>query len=111
MLDRESRFVLDTMRKSQCDKGCGVFTYEYLAGLANLEEDSLRVCAQHLAERGHIKVSYYEPSHVPAGIYLTQTGKHYKEYIWLRRKDFWIKSILVPIVVSVATAFITALVF
>lgn len=41
----------------------------------------------------------------------TYKGKHYNQFAWVATKEFLIKSILVPIVVSIITTYITHLFF
>lgn len=107
MLDNESVNLLKTMMSADGDVSTAVFSYDLLEKLTCMEHHDIVICAKHLQEQGYIKYSYFEPGHHIAGVYLTQVGRHYDEYRLLRCRDFWIRSILVPIFCSVAAALIT----
>lgn len=106
MLDRESRKVLRTMRKSNCDMGRGVFSHQHLSEITGFNEDDLIVVLDYLEENKLIANSNYTGG-ISAGVYLSQLGKHPIEFCLQQLCAFLVRSIVVPLVVAALTALIT----
>lgn len=107
MLDKESVNLLKVMQAAPGDVSDNIFSYELLERLTGMQHQDVVICAKYLQEQGFVKYSHYEPGHLIAGVHLTQVGKHYSEYRLLQRRDFWLRSVIVPIVCSVAAALLT----
>lgn len=48
--------------------------------------------------------------HVDNGFIVNQRGLHYFDFHWQRVKDFWFRSVLIPIIVAFVTSLITTLI-
>lgn len=77
----------------------------FLSG-ANLKEEEVRPAIKFLEENGYVEYATLDSpaGEVEVGFSLTHKGIHYKEFNRLEMLDFLIKSIFVPIAVSVITA-------
>lgn len=103
-LDRNSRKLLDIIiHATPTIQGKAYDIYE-IAPKTNLSKQEFWEILNHLEKEGAIK---YEAK--KSYFFLTEEGRHYKTFRWQSRKEFLLKSIIVPIVVTLSTLTITNL--
>jgi len=71
----------------------------------HIHDEDLRGCIRLLNNEGYIRI--IEDTNLYIRVSLTHKGKHFDEYEKAEYKAFFIKSILAPIIVSLATTLIT----
>lgn len=70
-----------------------------------IHDEDLRGCIRVLEQEGYIKVLESTPAYLRVAP--EHKGFHYKEYKHSEMKEFFLKSVFTPIVVSVITSLIT----
>ena len=105
MLTKNAKTVYKITKKS---KGCRS-TYEDLEAKLNWDNDTLQSACNLLIDMGIAKTDYkaYVTSSgsqsVPCGIVLTEKGRNLRKYNQKSALEFVIGSILVPMLVAIAT--------
>lgn len=106
MLDKLSRKILKHMNSASQPSD----TYydfdedlDAIASAVSTDSESARAAVRYLQEHGYIKYAYYNNSDMVARFYLDHKGLHYMEFSWITRKEFWMQSILTPIIVTILT--------
>jgi len=74
-----------------------------------LSEHRVMACVRELEKRGYIRYGTDQHGNV-VGFELEAKGYHARYYHWAAVRDFLVKSVLVPIIVSVITTILVALV-
>lgn len=106
MLSKKAHFMLKTA-KSTPEKKIGYLDFKKKT---NWDYDSIKSAGNQLVERGLATEKYYSPipgNSVLWGIVLSEEGRNSKKYFWFRIADFILKSVAVPMAVSVATTLAT----
>ncbi len=107
MLDKLSRKILKHMQTSVLSPSDKYYDFDEdldaIASAVFTDKESVRTAVYYLQEQGFIKFSYYDNSDMAAFFSLDHKGLHYMEFSWIARKEFWIQSILTPIIVTVLT--------
>ena len=105
MLYGKSRKVLNAIR-FLCSENENTSTLDITIYLKKqIYDEDLRGCIRLLNNEGYIKI--IEDTNLYIRVSLTHKGKHFDEYEKAEYKAFFIKSILAPIIVSLATTLIT----
>lgn len=74
----------------------------------NIQDEDLRGCIEALERDGYLTiVQTIGDKGVNIRVSLTHKGRHYQEYRRSEIKEFLLKSVLTPIIVSIITTFIT----
>lgn len=106
MLDKLSREILKHMNSASQPSD----TYydfdedlDAIASAVSTDSESARAAVRYLQEQGYIKYAYYNNSDMVSRFCLDHKGLHYMEFSWITRKEFWMQSILTPIIVTILT--------
>lgn len=103
-LDKTSKKILKSLVDSQDKATNGIFLYETISTITGMDVNTIKVHTDHLKEMGCVKTRSYSNTNTPYGVSLTPSGIYYKQYSWHLIKEFVLKSVLVPIAVSVITS-------
>lgn len=109
MLDKQSRKVLDSflaLDAQQKDYYDAFFDSEEISKHSGLPEKEIERCFHFLLEEGLI-IGLSDQSGHACDFGLTQKGRFYSEFQRIEKLEFFKKSILCPILVSVVTTLIT----
>lgn len=109
MLNRNSRKFLSFLRKSTPDDAGRVYTYDWIEKNYSQPIEAVFATVRYLNKLGYLDIAETD-SHIHYGVVLTETALHPYEFTWEEVKSFLIRSILVPIVVSVAASIITTVI-
>lgn len=113
MLDRTSRKFLKFICKNELNMDDGLFTQDYIGDALGLSWNETADCRRFLEEKGLIRCVYIDNEflvlkHALWGIAPNHMGRHYIEFSALELAETVLKSILLPIVVSLVTALLIA---
>lgn len=106
MLSKEARTVLKAAKGNPEKK----IAYLELKERLNWDYDKVKSAGNQLIDKGLAVEKYYSPMpgrSVLWGIVLSEEGRNSKKYFWFRIADFILKSVAVPMAVSVATTLAT----
>ena len=107
MLDKLSRKILKHMQRSTSSPSDTYYNFDEdldaIASAVFTDSESARAAVGYLQEQGYIKFACYDNSDIVAYFYLDHKGLHYMEFSWIARKEFWMQSILTPIIVTILT--------
>lgn len=73
-----------------------------IAEAISSDKESVRAAVRFLNDEGYIKYGYTQKGRI-YNFYLDHKGLRYSEFTWIARKEFLMKSILTPILVSILT--------
>lgn len=107
-LDTLSKKVLTYMQKEPQNIYYFQFDLDQMANSLSADTEALRAAVRYLEENGFIKYQRTTSGHT-LGFYLDHKGLHYEELSKIEKIDFLKKSVLVPILVTMATNGIIAL--
>lgn len=105
MLDHECKDFLVFLNANQPDYEDQVYTYEWLDENYQEPIETVYRMVRYLEKNDYIKIATLNGSSF--GIALEQKGYCFEEYETMSTFNFFCKSVLTPIVVSVATTLIT----
>lgn len=105
MLDKNSKQLLNKLISDMPDLPFNAFSFDYFNEY-NLNNCEVSSQIEYLISNGYLEKCMRNGKWV--GYNLTHEGRHYKEIQRLENIDFFKKSILVPIAVSILTTLITA---
>ena len=73
-----------------------------IASAVSSDSESVRAAIRYLKRQEYIEYAYSD-SGLLLYFYLDHKGIHYREFTWIARKEFLMKSILTPIIVAFLT--------
>jgi hypothetical protein len=80
---------------------------DYTERFPELSTSELDGCLEFLEHHGVIEIIHYQDSDCVYGVYITHKGRHYEEVVRQEKREFWRKSVYVPIIVAFVTAILT----
>ena len=110
MLNKLSRDLLKLLNRTE-PEDLFVFPWYQLEELTGLEYEEIYPRIVYLEKCGYLEYDFTimkDGSRENLGACLTETGRHYDEFRWLAVKEFFIRSILTPIIVAFITTMLTA---
>ena len=109
-MEKESRKMLKFMlENSLCKDGSCLFSdfYEAYCKATGYPEQRVMACMRYLESKGFIKYGKNQNGR-NVGFELEHKAYHYEYFSTHKKMDFIIKSVVVPIAVTIPAAFLTA---
>ena len=111
MLDKTSIHLLNYMIKYQ-NTTSYVWMFDtsldILSAELNVKDEDLRACIRYLESKGFLEYQYASSGTTKyiIGFHLSHQGLHYVEITGIERKQFFYRSILTPIIVTITTTLV-----
>ena len=105
MLDNLSKKILKYMQSAPHPSETYYDFNDDLNGIAEAissDKESVRAAVRFLNDKGYIKYGCTQKGQI-YNFYLDHEGLRYSEFTWIARKEFLMKSILTPILVTILT--------
>lgn len=107
MLDKLSKKILNYMQTASSSPSDTYYDFDEdldaIASAVSTDGESARAAVRYLQELGYIKFAYNRSGDIAIRFYLDHKGLHYREFRWIATKEFWKRSVLTPIIVTVLT--------
>lgn len=107
MLNKNSKKFLKFLRKSTPDYADRVFTYTFIEENYNDTIENVFATVRYLEKTGFLEIATTSGSGTHFGIILTEQGLHPYEFSYEHFKEILLKSIFLPIFVSIITTLLT----
>lgn len=107
MLDKLSRKILKHMQTETPSPSNTCYNFDEdldaIASAVSTDVQSARSAVEYLQKQGYIEFMYFNNLDITSYFCLDHKGLHYREFVWIARKEFLMKSILTPIIVTILT--------
>lgn len=107
MLNRNSKKFLRFLLSNSPDYADRVYTYDWIEENYNDKIQNVFATVRYLEKLGYLEIAISKPTDVHFGVILTELALHPYEFTAAEFKSFLFRSILTPVLVSMATTLLT----
>lgn len=107
MLNKNSKKFLRFLRNSTPDYAERVFTYDFIEENYPVKIEQVFATVRYLEKLGYLEIATAGKSQTHFGVVLTELALHPYEFTIVEIKSFLFRSILTPVIVSMATTLLT----